>query len=209
MKTGIIKTDSTFEELKKAWTKSYNNGMVRWVLGLSTVFYPVGDPIKDSLDFYEYNPSPRTFNKQSVRDFLSPSGQESAGILWPDISYAEAAGIASNRIIWLTYLRDSKNGEASSEKDRLNEVSIEVAEDVNNILYLIGIIDYDDFTNLHEMLKDTGEMSDEAIRELLSYQNMVSKDATLQRIKEATKDMQHYGEIGWMEEIGEEVPREA
>ena len=106
-------------------------------------------------------------------------------------------------------MRDSKNGEASSEKDRLNEVSIEVAEDVNNILYLIGIIDYDDFTNLHEMLKDTGEMSDEAIRELLSYQNMVSKDATLQRIKEATKDMQHYGEIGWMEEIGEEVPREA
>ena len=192
MKVGIINESPTLEVLGREWEsgKYYD----AWIYGWTNFYYKSSDEGNE-----KYGKSVRLtlFNVLDLAESITEYDDAKNEILWPSRAYALAGGIVYSIMKSLetrSGMKDSADGRRYVDM----RGAVTIAKQMSNLLYLMGIMDHETFTNTHKMLEsyDNTEVRS-AISAVLSYQGMVSKDAILKRIEEATKGKK-YGEIVWI-----------
>lgn len=191
MKAGIINESLTLEVLGREWESGkYHDA---WIYGRTNFYYKSSDEGNE-----KYGKSVRLtlFNVLDLAKSITEYDAKNE-ILWPSRAYAMAGGIAYDRMELLktrSGMKDSADGRRYVDMRE----AVTIAKQMSDLLYLMGIMDHETFTNTHEMLESYDNTKvRSAIGTVLSYQGMVSKDAILKRIEEATKGKK-YGEIVWI-----------
>ena len=193
MKTGIKHDENVHPKiLEKIWDSINRNSVYNaWIYGSDGYKYTVSDG---------KSTEQQILNLNNVYDTIERYGRkDGVEIIWNETSYMRAGAIVHDRLYLLAAWFGNRSTDNSYSFIGANQSNvIRFANQMNDLLYLMGVMDYETFRKTHEMLKgyDNTKVRN-AIGNILSYQGRVSKEAILKRIEKATEG-KNYGETVWV-----------